>query len=306
MKPHSRPCRKPCPGRVAALALLAGAVHALEPSDLAPPGGFANLDTHRLYFDCQGAGSPRVLFDYGIAGAAVEWQDIQRSLAADTTVCVYDRAGYGWSDPGPSPRTAARAAAEIAALAAAAGWREPLLLVGHSFGGFDVRYFAARHPEAVAGLVLLDSSLPGFELSSTPAAAVAGAAHPLAGPALAEEPGSDGFAIARYLNSRRKAVFTQMDELANFSHSGDEVSGAGALPDVPVIVLSRDPARGLPDPAGEARWQRGQRELAAGLRRAEWWTAAGSGHEIHRDRPDLVVAAVRRVLAQLRAGPEGF
>ncbi len=303
MKPHSRASRKSRPGLVAALALLTGTAHALEPSDLAPAGDFANLETHRLYFDCRGEGSPRVLFDYGIAGAAVEWQEIQRSLATDTTVCVYDRAGYGWSDPGPSPRTAAQAAAEIAALAAAEGWREPLLLVGHSFGGFDVRYFAARNPAAVAGLVLLDSSLPGLDLSSVPAGTAAGVAHPLAGPALDEEPGTDGFAIARYLNSRRKAVFTQMDELANFAHSGAEVVGAGALPDVPVVVVTRDPARGLPDPAGEAKWQHGQRQLAAGIRRAEWWPAAGSGHEIHRDRPDLVVAAVRRVLVRLRAGP---
>jgi len=303
MKPHSRASRKPCAGLVASFALLAGGAHALEPSDLAPPGEFANLETHRLYFDCRGEGSPRVLFDYGIAGAAVEWQDIQRALATETTVCVYDRAGYGWSDPGPSPRTAAQAAAEIAALAEAAGWREPLLLVGHSFGGFDVRYFAARHPAAVAGMVLLDSSLPGLDLSSVPAETAAGVVHPLAGPALDEEPGTDGFAIARYLNSRRKAVFTQMDELANFARSGDEVAGAGALPDVPAVVVTRDPSRGLPDPGGEARWQRGQRELAAGIRGAEWWTATGSGHEIHRDRPDLVVAAVRRVLARLRGAP---
>jgi len=303
MKPHSSASRKSRSCLVATLALLAGAVQALEPSDLAPPGEFANLETHRLYFDCHGEGSPRVLFDYGIAGAAVEWQDIQRELATDTTVCVYDRAGYGWSDPGPSPRTAAQAAAEIAALAEAAGWREPLLLVGHSFGGFDVRYFAARHPAAVAGLVLLDSSLPGLDLSSAPAEAAAGVVHPLAVPALDEEPGTDGFAIARYLNSRRKAVFTQMDELANFARSGDELAGAGPLPDVPAVVVSRDPARGLPDPVAEAKWQSGQRALAAGISRAEWWTAARSGHEIHRDRPDLVVAAVRRVLARLRAGP---
>lgn len=283
--------------------LLWGAAQALEPSDLAPPGGFANLETHRLYFDCRGTGSPRVLFDYGIAGAAAEWQDIQRALAADTTVCVYDRAGYGWSDPGPSPRTAAQAAAEIDALAVAAGWHGPLLLVGHSFGGFDVRFFAARRPGAVAGLVLLDSSLPGLQLSSGPAAAVTGAAHPFAGAALDEKPGNDGFAVARYLNSRRKAVFTQMDELANFSRSADEVAAAGALPDVPAVVVTRDPAHGLPDSAGEAQWQRGQRELAAAIRRAEWWTATGSGHEIHRDRPDLVIAAVRRVLARVRAAP---
>jgi pimeloyl-ACP methyl ester carboxylesterase len=300
MKPQSRPYRKPS-ALLAATLWMAGTAVALEPADLAPPGSFVSLGTHRLYFDCRGQGSPRVLIDYGIAGAAVEWTGIQRELAADTTVCVYDRAGYGWSDPGPSPRTASRAAAEIEALAEAAGWREPLLLVGHSFGGFDVRYYAARRPEGVAGLVLLDSSVPGLSPVAAPGAQNAGIINPLA---VGELPtgADDHFAVARYLNSRRKAVFAQMDELANFTRSADEVAAAGELPVIPAVVVSRDPAHGLADGARESEWQRAQRKLADRLSGAEWWRAEGSGHDIHRERPDLVVAAVRRVLARVRGG----
>jgi pimeloyl-ACP methyl ester carboxylesterase len=299
MKPQTPRVRKPLALVLLACSWIADSP-ALDPDAFVPPGSFASLGTHRLYFDCKGTGAPRVLIDYGIAGAAIEWGRIQQALARETTVCVYDRAGYGWSDPGPSPRTAGQAATELAALAEAAGWREPLLLVGHSFGGFDVRTFAARHPTAVAGLVLLDSSLPGLTLSGAPAAAIAGARHPLDTAALSGEPDRDEFAIARYLNSRRKAVFTQMDELGNFGRSGDETAAAGALPAVPLVVVTRDPARGLPDAAAEAQWQRGQELLARLVPDGEWWTAARSGHEIHRDRPDVVIDAVRRVLERLR------
>lgn len=301
MKPDSRSACKPRRGHhVAALLLgLSLEAAALDPSALVPPGNFASLGTHRLYVDCRGDGEPRVLIDYGIGGAAVEWRAIQAALARDTTVCVYDRAGYGWSDPGPSPRTAAQAAGEIAALADAEGWGEPLVLVGHSFGGFDVRHFAATWPDRVAGLVLLDSSLAGTGVVDAPQANFAGRRHPM-NDALLEEDVEDGdFAIARYLNSRRKAIFTQMDELGHFAESGAQVAAAGPLPPVPLVVVTRDPAHGAPDAAVEARWQEGQRALAAASPVGEWRTAEGSGHEIHRDRPDVVIDAVRRVLARM-------
>ncbi len=300
MKPQSRCPRKLLGAFAVAVGAWAHGALALDPAAFAPPGSFVSLETHRLYYDCKGSGLPRVLIDYGIAGAAIEWGKVQQALAADTTVCVYDRAGYGWSDPGPSPRTAAQAASEIAALAKAAGWQGPLLLVGHSFGGLDVRTYAAQHPDAVAGLVLLDSSVPGFTLSGVPAASFVGARNPVVTAALDDVPDRDEFSIARYLNSRRKAVFTQMDELGHFTQSGEETAAAGALPLVPLVVVTRDPSHGLPDAAGEARWQRAQQALSTLIAGGEWWTADNSGHEIHRDRPDMVVAAVRRVLVRLR------
>jgi len=78
---------------------------------LVPPGNFVNLETHRLYYRCTGAGSPVVVIDNGIGGAAIEWTTIQDAVAKTTRVCTYDRAGYGWSDTGPGPRTTARSVA---------------------------------------------------------------------------------------------------------------------------------------------------------------------------------------------------
>ena len=110
---------------------------AFEVGDLTPPGTFADLGTHRLYYRCVGKGRPFVIIDSGIGGAAIEWTDVQARVASFATVCAYDRAGYGWSDPGPSPRTTKRAVAEMRAVLTAARLAPPYILVGHSFGGFN-------------------------------------------------------------------------------------------------------------------------------------------------------------------------
>ncbi|MEQ8662412.1 MAG: alpha/beta fold hydrolase, partial [Gammaproteobacteria bacterium] len=216
-----------------ALLLAVMLLPAAAATDLAalvvPPGSFAGLDTHRLYYRCVGAGSPTVVIDAGIGGSALEWTPVQDALAAYTRVCTYDRAGYGWSDPGPSPRTAERAVAELRELLARAGERPPFVLVGHSLGGFHARYMAARHPQEVAALVLVESSHPDavphieaardarrHAIDETRLAAAASAA-------------SHYEQAASYLNSRRKAVFAQMDELAHFADSAALV--AATAPD---------------------------------------------------------------------------
>ena len=273
---------------------------AFDQSLLVPHGRYADLETHRLYYECQGEGRPLVLIDYGIAGSAIAWRRLQRELSNTTTVCTYDRAGYGWSDPGPSPRTSAQAVEELAALIDAAGWQGPFVLLGHSFGGFDTRLFAARHPGAVAGLVWLDSSHPEEVLHATAKPEAQPLANPIAQATINEAEPDDEQAAGAYLNTRRKAIFTQMDELANFATSARQVMAAGPLPAVPLVVVARDHAARQSD-ADAARWQARQRSLAKLSPQGEFWTATGSGHDIHRDRLDLVLKAVRKVVDEARA-----
>ena len=85
---------------------------------------------------------------------------MQPAVAAFTTACAYDRAGFGWSDAGPMPRTAGRIADELHALLGAANIAPPYVLVGHSFGGLSIRAYATSHPEDVAGLVFVDPAHP--------------------------------------------------------------------------------------------------------------------------------------------------
>ena len=276
------------------------AARAFDQSILVPHGRYADLETHRLYYECQGEGRPLLLIDYGIAGSAIAWRRLQHELSNITTVCSYDRAGYGWSDPGPSPRTSAQAVQELEGLIEAAGWQGPFVLLGHSFGGFDTRLFAARHPESVVGLVWLDSSHPEEVLHATAQPGAQPLANPIAQAAINETEPDDEQAAGAYLNTRRKAIFTQMDELANFATSARQVLDAGPLPAVPLVVIARDHAARQSD-AEAARWQVRQQALAKLSPRGVFWTATGSGHDIHRDRPDLVVKAVGKVVAEARA-----
>jgi pimeloyl-ACP methyl ester carboxylesterase len=125
-----------------------------------PPGALVDIGGHRLHLNCSGAGSPTVVLDSALGGSSMSWSLVQPALARITRVCSYDRAGFGWSDAGPFPRTAGRIADELRRLLARAAVEPPFVLVGHSFGGLVVRVFTARHPRDVAGLVLVDPAHP--------------------------------------------------------------------------------------------------------------------------------------------------
>lgn len=111
-----------------------------------------------LYLRCVGSGPVTVLFDAGGSDWSIIWGGLQERVASKARACAYDRAGLGNSDPAPGPRTPAAIAADIHALIGRAGFKGPVVLVGHSLGGFNVKLTAALFPEDVAGLVLIDPS----------------------------------------------------------------------------------------------------------------------------------------------------
>jgi pimeloyl-ACP methyl ester carboxylesterase len=125
-----------------------------------PPGQLVDLRTHRLHITCAGHGVPTVVFDAALGASSLSWSLVQPMVATFTRACAYDRAGFGWSDAGPLPRTAGRIANELHLLLQRANVPAPYLLVGHSFGGFVSRLFAAAHPNDVAGLVLIEPAIP--------------------------------------------------------------------------------------------------------------------------------------------------
>src|SRR5215218_4840882 len=125
-----------------------------------PPGELVDVGGHRLHIHCVGQGSPTVVLDGGTGEMSAHWVLVQREVSDTTRVCAYDRAGMGWSEMGPEPRDAKRISSELHALLKGANIEGPFVLVGHSFGGLYTRTYAARYPDEVAGVVLVDSSSP--------------------------------------------------------------------------------------------------------------------------------------------------
>ncbi|MFQ5571345.1 MAG: alpha/beta fold hydrolase, partial [Rhodothermales bacterium] len=122
----------------------------------APPGRLVDVGSHRIHIFCLGEGLSTVVIDTGWGDASANWHSLQTRIARDTRVCVYDRAGYGWSEPGPEPRSSRQVVHELKRLLEAAGLEGPYVLVGHSLGGLNMHLFASQYPAMVAGVVLLD------------------------------------------------------------------------------------------------------------------------------------------------------
>lgn len=125
------------------------------------PGRLVAIDGTRLNLYCAGSGSPTVVFDSGWEDWAPVWAIVQPRVAQWTRACSYDRAGAGFSDAGPMPRTSVRIADELHGALHNAGIKGPYILVGHAFGGDNVRVFAVRYLREVAGMVLVEADVGG-------------------------------------------------------------------------------------------------------------------------------------------------
>ena len=144
---------------------------ALDKGAFTMPGQLIDVGGHKLHISCTGSGSPTVILEGGLGEPGVMMSGwIQPGVATTTQVCVYDRAGKGWSEPSETPQDGLSIATDLHTLLSRARVDGPYVLVGHSSGGVYVQVYAARYPEQVAGMVLLDSqppdalaNLPGYE-----------------------------------------------------------------------------------------------------------------------------------------------
>ncbi len=284
----------------------------------ARPGMLVNIGTHYMHIYCLGEGVPAVILDTGLGGSSLEWINIQKTLANHTRICIYDRSGYGWSYPGPGPRTSSLIADELFLLLNEAGVDGPYVLVGHSFGGYNMQIFASRYQYKTAGLVLVDSShaeqierfaAPPINVKLIPSVKgkflIARYKHPKVHFELPDELKKVVIAMQGRISMQR----TVSDELQHFHQSAVEVKSAGVLPNVPLIVLTRGQRVWPNDQQGdlmEQLWFQLQSELALRGSYYAHYVAKRSGHNIHLDQPHLVIDAIKEVMHAFSQRHSGY
>ncbi len=279
------------------------------------PGKLVNIGTHRLYINCMGNQSPVVIIDSGIGGSSLEWLNIQNNLAKNVKVCSYDRAGYGWSDPGPLPRTTARIANELRQLLTASNISGPYILVGHSFGGYNIRYFASKYPELTAGLILIDSSHP--EQFNTDEFKSVVKTHTetqyensytvrIIHPIIAHNYPAENKQIAFRLMATMKSRNTMFHEMDYMEISARQVARQTNHPPYifPVTILTRGERVWDNDKLGESReqqWRRLQNDLENISVQSRHFIAEKSGHIIHLDQPEFVSNNIMSAVTKIRS-----
>jgi len=289
---------------------IAGRVlHARDEARWRFPGRLVDVGGRQLHLYCTGSGAPTVVLEAGLGEFSVPaWHSVQPQIAAFTRVCSYDRAGQGWSDPAPAPQLATAMVGDLHNLLAAAGEREPFVLVGHSAGGPLVRHYATHHPDQVVGMVLLDGSHENQKkLEPIPAwvgwmVRVLPVVNALGVDRVAASFGATDTitAIAGARNTRAATVASLVDFWSVFDPWLDQV-GADARPfgDLPLVVITagkRSPAPGeTPEESARSkeRWYAMQKDIVGRSTAGRWIIADSSGHHIQHDQPALVVATVR-------------
>lgn len=311
-----------------------------SPPPFAPPGQLIDMGGWRLHLNCIGEAQrsqPTVILEAGAGDFSVDWSLVQPGVARFARVCSYDRAGSGWSDLGPRPRTMAQIVSELHTLLQKAGIAPPYLLVGHSFGGVLMQLYSSKFPSHVAGLVLIETgslnpvryvngkvSRPAEEAKGTPIPPVqtTNPLHQSDIPARlltmmeaaardmgthANEPPRDKlpseaqrmrtWALSQVKTYAANDNPFEGEELARML--ADRKTNPVPLGDTPLVVI----VRGLPDEKGpdaqraEDEHRNDQTALAALSRKGRYVIATRSGHHVPLDQPDLVVTAIQDIFA---------
>jgi pimeloyl-ACP methyl ester carboxylesterase len=285
-----------------------------------PPGQLVDVGGYRLHLQCVGQGSPTVVLDAGLGAFSLDWGAVQPEIATATRVCAYDRAGLGWSDPGPRPRSPQQFANELHTLLTNAGIQGPYVLVAHSISGKTARVFASQHPNEVAGMVLIDARHESVDDHLTPEQVKAedteqrqfqdmikwmarfGLVRLLWAPAWPSMlPGSENLSpetrtAIGVLQARPRQIENALAEGQGRMDSNTLLRAAAPLRDAPVVVVaSSQSIDHLP------YWKEAQ-QIMTGLSSNSRLIVAPSGHAVHFEQPGLVVESIRQVLDAARTG----
>jgi len=296
--------------------ILAGTIYesVAETSDIRaypPLGQMIDVGGYRLHINCTGTGSPTVIIEAGLGDWSLPWNAVQEEVAKTTQVCTYDRAGMGYSEASPLPRTAEQFAFELHTLLERANVEGPYVLVGHSLGGLTVRIFVRDYPTEVAGVVLIDSMSPRQraqpEMEIAPQTSYRPSAFSL--PYFLGRIGlvrllAEPLGLIQHLPAQTQPAYaafavtpqtaqTFVDEFFSVQESLAQADAVKTFGDLPMIVLT-----GVIDE--QDGWQTWQTELLELSSNSQQIILENSGHNIHIDQPDAVVTAIVDMVSQLR------
>jgi pimeloyl-ACP methyl ester carboxylesterase len=305
-----------------------------------PPGRLVDVGGRKLHLLAAAGTGPPVVVIPAVGGPALEWVSLQRALSPDVPVILYDRAGLGWSDPAPGPRSAGAMASELHALLGAAGIAPPYVLAGHSIGGLAALAYTARYRSQVAALALIEPSHPDMDerlprygmLPSRADWTLRAArlrARPLGRRRLASDLGvsqklseearrsfppdlaAAGRALMLSPGHRRAAAAEMFAIDRTCDEARAAMTGLSGLPGLPLTVLTRtEPCpgeaqascTGLRRSRWLATWRELHEEFAALVPGAAHVFAPGAGHYVHRDDPGLVARVLRDLARQSLRG----
>jgi pimeloyl-ACP methyl ester carboxylesterase len=295
--------------------ILAGTIYesVAEAADIQaypPPGQMVDVGGYRLHINCTGTGSPPVVIDAGWGDWSLGWSWVQAEVTKTTQVCTYDRAGMGYSETGPLPRNAEQFAKELHTLLEQANIAGPYVMVGHSLGGLPVRVFVRDYPAEVAGVVLIESMSPGQTTQppteTNPQApsqssgvslpfllARIGLARLFAGQIVNQNQPLEVRSAYTAFSVTPRAIQAWTDEGAGLPESLAQADAVKTFGDLPLIVLTSS----LNQQTG---WQTMQTELLQLSSNSQQMFADKSGHNVEIDQPEAAVAAIVKMVSQLR------
>ncbi|MBI3803223.1 MAG: alpha/beta hydrolase [Nitrospirae bacterium] len=301
--------------------LYQAAATANEIRNFPAPGRLVDIGGRRLHSYPLGEGGPTVVLEAAGLGCALDYEVIQQALAKETRVCAYDRAGMGWSDPYAGRLSVEALMEDLRALLHQERIGPPYILVGGSAGGLIIELFARRHPDEVAGLVMIDAldeavldRLPHAgaylmrRISIAGIGARLGLLRYLDPFGLRKFPGIAGN-IRSALTYRPAPWAAARSFLQSLKTSAAQLHAAPPLrEDLPLIVLTHGVVGDLLGPHADPKllrvietiWQEQQAALARRTSRGRQIFAEKSGHRIIAQQPELVIEAVREVLSMAR------
>jgi len=267
-----------------------------------PSDRLIDIGSHRIQIHREGKGTPTVVIDTGIADSLAKWSPLQKRIAQATHVITYNRAGYGQSEPGPLPRDCGREAEELKSLLDHALVPGPYVVVGHSLGAFNTQVFAAKYPQDVVGIVLLNppplSFIRGEKYPSLLALADRMTAEWQAiADAGAESADGEGKARAAFF----RMIASEHREM--FGESARLVSEILSFEDTPLLVIAAgksNPHWGEIADEYQAYWIEQNRTLSHKSSKGKFILAEESTHHLDKDVPDLVIESILSIVDQAR------